>query len=99
MRGIKVGLMSAMIAGALASPVMAEGLTKDLFRARVLDVCLYDQWHRVKEKKGLLGQCKCAAKAFVKGLEKEELATALEKGNMTRPQKKDMLTALAKCRK
>ena len=85
---------------ALNAPVQAEGLTKDLYRARVVDYCLYDQWARAKnsETKGIVKGCKCAAKAYVKGLEKDDLAEALENGALSRAQKKVVLTEYAKCR-
>ena len=84
----------------LPAAAAAEGLTKDLFRARVLDYCLYDQWARTKgdERKGILPDCRCAAKAYVNGLEKKELSGLLETGVLDRSQKKAVLTRFAKCR-
>ena len=76
-------------------------LTKDDYRARVVDYCLYDQWARAKkgETKGILKDCRCAAKAYVKGLEKEELSAARKSGALSRAQKKVVLTNYAKCSK
>ena len=97
-------LMAAVLLasfGGLCAPVQAEGLSKELFRARVVDYCLYDEWARAKndETKGILKTCQCAAKAYVKGLEKEELAALLKKGTLARAQKKAVLTAYAVCKK
>lgn len=76
-------------------------LTVDDYRARVVDYCLYDQWARAKkgETKGILGDCRCAAKAYVKGLSKEALEKARSSGDLSRSQKKVVLTNYAKCSK
>ncbi|PLW77409.1 hypothetical protein [Cohaesibacter celericrescens] len=85
----------------LSAPAQAEDLTKDLFRARVVDYCLFDEWARAKEDetKGILKTCQCAAKAYVKGLEDDELNALLKKGSLSRAQKKDVLKAYAVCKK
>lgn len=97
----KAGLAAMMLMGTMAVPVQAEDakLTKDLYRARVLDVCIYGQYRKAEDDRKVLKGCKCAAKSFVNGLEKEELDAALEKGTMSRSQKKSMLQAFVKCSK
>lgn len=76
-------------------------LSVDDYRARAVDYCLYDQWRRAKngETKGILGDCRCAAKAYIKGLSKKDLDAARASGDLSRSQKKIVLTNYAKCSK
>lgn len=98
---VKAGLAVMMLIGTIAAPVQAEEakLTKNLYRARVLDVCIYGQYRQAEDDTKVLKACKCAAKAYVNGLEKDKLDAALKKGTLSRSQKKVMLQAFAKCRK
>ena len=93
-------LFGLVVAGFMISgpEVKAEGLTKDLFRARVVDVCLYDQWARKDKKDGLAKKCKCAAKSYVNGLDKDALAKALDSGKLSYEGKRSLLKKLEKCR-
>ncbi|MCT4655281.1 MAG: hypothetical protein N4A65_05695 [Cohaesibacter sp.] len=92
-------VLGAMMMAGTGTAANAEALTKGLFQARVLDYCLYDQWAKRKEKKGILAECRCASKAYVKGLEKDKLSELLEKGTLSYTDKKAVLTAHAACRK
>ncbi|WP_319414034.1 hypothetical protein [uncultured Cohaesibacter sp.] len=85
----------------LAAPAQAEDLTKDLFRARVVDFCLYDRWEKAKndETDGILEACKCAAEQFVDGLKGKELDDALRKGEPGWTQKRAVLSAYEACKK
>lgn len=98
---LKVGLAAVMLMGTVIVPTHAEEgkLTKNLYRARVLDVCIYGQYRLAEDDTKVLKACKCAAKNYVNGLEKDELDAALKKGTMSRSQKKVMLQAFAKCSK
>ncbi|TLP48932.1 MULTISPECIES: hypothetical protein [Cohaesibacter] len=93
-----VSTLSMSVAGASADDRV---LSVDDYRARVVDYCLYDQWKRAKngETKGILGDCRCAAKAYVKSLSKEELTEARSDSDLSRAQKKIVLTNYAKCSK
>lgn len=96
-----VALFAVSTLSIAATSVQAKDLTKDDYRARVVDYCLYDQWARAKngETNGILRDCRCAAKAYIKGLKKEELDAARKAGSLSRGQKKIVLTNYAKCKK
>lgn len=98
---VGVALFAISTLSMAAAGAQAKELTKDDYRARVVDYCLYDQWARAKkgETDGILGHCRCAAKAYVKGMKKEELDAARESGALSRAQKKIVLTNYAKCKK
>nr|WP_321456825.1 hypothetical protein [uncultured Cohaesibacter sp.] len=85
----------------LSAPVQAETLTKDLYRARVVDFCLYDRWEKAKndETKGILSACKCAAKQFVDDLNDKDLASALKSGKPGWSQKRVILKNYDACNK
>nr|WP_321525403.1 hypothetical protein [uncultured Cohaesibacter sp.] len=85
----------------LAVPSQAESLTKDLYRARVVDFCLYDRWEKAKngETKHILGDCKCAAKKFVDDLNEKDLASALKSGSVGWSQKRTVLSNYEACSK
>lgn len=93
--------LSVISVSSITVPAFAEGLTPDLYRARVVDYCLYDQWARAKEgeTKSILNDCKCAAKAYVEGLNEEELGKAVDKGDLNRSQKREVLKQYAVCKK
>lgn len=85
----------------LGAPAQADGLTKDLYRARIVDFCLYDRWPKAKngETDGILAACKCAAKEFVDGLEGRDLERALKSGKPGWSQKRTVLSKYAACKK
>jgi hypothetical protein len=82
----------------LALPSDAHALSKDLYRARALDACIYDQYDKAKDHKGAMKACRCAAKAYVNGLGKAELDKALKSGKIGWSEKRAIAGAYAKCK-
>ena len=95
----KVIAVAAIAVSAFSAPVSAKELTPDLYRARVVDFCLYDRWEAAKEgeTKVILPGCRCAAKAFVSSLDEKDLARALRRGDVSWSQKRDVRDAYAVC--
>lgn len=94
-------MAAALMFGAslgVVGSVQAEGLSKELMRARALDVCIYAEWKRHKDK-DVTKACRCASEKWIKGLDKDVLGDVLESGKMSSSQKKDMRTTFAKCLK
>ena len=92
---------AAITFSVLGVPAQAETLTKDLYRARVIDFCLYDRWEKAKngETDGILKACKCAAKDFVDDLDGKDLDAALKKGKPGWSQKRTILSKYEACKK
>ncbi|MCC2113383.1 MAG: hypothetical protein KDJ16_15210 [Hyphomicrobiales bacterium] len=71
-----------LVAVAAATPAIAEGMSREIARQKIVDQCVYSEWKDEKKRETAANRCICAAKRFVKVMSDEEFAAYAKRGKM-----------------
>ena len=81
----------------MSSPSLAEGMTREIARQKIVDSCVYSEWRDKTRRDTAAERCKCAAKRIVKAMDDGEFSAFTRAGKLTRVHREKWTAAMQAC--